>query len=103
MTVLAEPDRLALATEAFASELRHWRDLRGLSQKRLAAAMSYDASYISKIEGGQQRPSAGFARRADEVLEAGGAIERRWREYEAGRRAAGRNGGHRPADRRPGT
>jgi transcriptional regulator with XRE-family HTH domain len=95
--VLAEPDRLAQATDAFAGELRHWRDVRALSQKRLAAAMGYDASYISKIEGGQQRPTAGFARRADEVLEAAGAIQRRWREHEAARRANGRNGGHSPA------
>jgi hypothetical protein len=61
--------------------------------------MGYDPSYISKIEGGQERPSAGFARRADGILEAGGAIERRWREYEAVRRAAGRNGGHRSVER----
>ena len=60
MTTLAEPDRLARATDAFASELRHWRELRGLSQKRLAAAICYDASYISKIESGQQRPSSGI-------------------------------------------
>jgi transcriptional regulator with XRE-family HTH domain len=96
VTTLLEPERLAQPTSAFAGELRHWRELRGLSQKRLAAAMGYDPSYISKIEGGQQRPSSALARRADEILEAGGAIERRWRADEARRRGAGRNGGHRP-------
>jgi transcriptional regulator with XRE-family HTH domain len=100
--MLLEPGRVGQQTSAFAGELRHWRELRGLSQKRLAAAMRYDPSYISKIEGGQQRPSSGFARRADEILGAGGALERRWREHESRRRAAGQNGRHRPTPNRHG-
>lgn len=68
--------------DTFVAELQHWRRLRGLSQKQLAGRMGYDPSYISKIEGGRQRPTAGFARRADEVLHAGRTIWRRWQEYE---------------------
>src|SRR5581483_4275857 len=97
--MLAAPERLVPTTGAFAGELRHWRELRGLSQRRLAGAMRYDPSYISKVEGGRLRPSAGFARRADEILGAGGALERRWRAQEARPRAAGPNGAHRPAPR----
>jgi hypothetical protein len=43
--------------------------------------MAYDASYISKIENAQQQPTAEFARRADEVLHAGGSLIRRCRDY----------------------
>jgi transcriptional regulator with XRE-family HTH domain len=65
------------AADAFIAEVRRWREVCGLSQKRLADDMSYDASYVSKIESGQQRPSRAFALRADEVLQAGGSIARR--------------------------
>lgn len=60
-----------LAAEDFIVDLKHWREVRGLSQKRLAAEMAYDASYVSKIENAQQQPTHEFARRADEVLHAG--------------------------------
>lgn len=73
------------AAEAFIAELRRWREVCGLSQKRLAGDMGYDASYISKIESGQQQPTRDFAARADEVLQAGGSLTRRWRDYAAAR------------------
>src|SRR5437588_9736611 len=78
------------ARDAFVAELRHWRKLRGLSQKQLAARMGYDASYISKIEGRHLRPTEDFARRADAVLRAGTTIWRRWRDFDDSQRSAGR-------------
>lgn len=62
--------------DAFIAELKRWRDVRGLSQTKLASAMGYDRSYISKIENGAERPNHAFTKRADEVLEAGGALRR---------------------------
>ncbi len=49
---------------------------RGLSQKALAAKVSYTPSYVSKVEGGHQNPSVEFAREADNVLRAGRALRR---------------------------
>jgi transcriptional regulator with XRE-family HTH domain len=57
--------------EAFIAELKHWRDVRGLSQSVLAKKVGYTPSYISKVEHGQQRPSTAFAEQADTVLRAG--------------------------------
>lgn len=95
------PDRAASgatameAAEAFIADLRRWREVRGLSQKRLAAEMAYDPSYVSKIETGQQQPTHEFARRADEVLNAGGSLIRRCRDYTSSRPA--QHGAHTPA------
>ncbi|MFE6785160.1 peptide deformylase [Streptomyces sp. NPDC057680] len=63
-------------TEEFIAELKRWRDVRGLSQSALAARVGYTPSYISKVEGGQQRPSQDFAQSADAELRAGGALRR---------------------------
>jgi transcriptional regulator with XRE-family HTH domain len=62
--------------EAFIAELKRWRDIRGLPQTGLAALVGYTPSYISKVEGGRQHPSAAFAAAADRELRAGGAILR---------------------------
>jgi peptide deformylase len=70
------------AAEAFVAELQHWRDVRSLARKALSERMSYDPSYVGKIESGSARPTEDFARRADEVLQAGGALRRRWKEYD---------------------
>lgn len=58
----------------FVAELRKWRGVRGLSQAKLAQALKYDRSYISKVETGQEWPAVDFARRADQVLQAGGSL-----------------------------
>ncbi len=58
----------------FVAELRKWRGARGLSQAKLAQALKYDRSYISKVETGQEWPAVDFARRADHVLQAGGTL-----------------------------
>ncbi|MGP4008143.1 peptide deformylase [Streptomyces sp. 4N124] len=68
--------------EAFIAELKRWRDVRGFSQSALAKRVGYTPSYISKVEGGQQRPSASFASAADRELRAGGAITRAYSDLE---------------------
>lgn len=68
--------------EAFIAELKRWRDVRGLSQTALAGRVGYTPSYISKVEGGRQHPSAGFAAAADRELRAGGAITRAYSDLE---------------------
>jgi peptide deformylase len=74
---------------AFIAELKHWRDVRGLSQSALARLVSYDPSYVSKVETGQQRPSDSFAAGADEALRTGGALKRSFYELEQWWRRAG--------------
>jgi transcriptional regulator with XRE-family HTH domain len=79
---------LELAADDLIAEFKRWREVRGVSQKRLARDMGYDASYISKIESGHQVPTRDFARRADEVLEAGGGLMRRWSAFSTARAQA---------------
>lgn len=71
--------------DIFVAEFKRWRDVRGLSQVRLAEKIGYDRSYVSKIESGREWPSTDFAARADEVLHAGGAIRRAFRDAESQR------------------
>jgi peptide deformylase len=73
--------------DAFATELAQWRAERGFSKKQLAAEMGFDPSYVSHVEARRHRPTEDFARRADAVLRAGGAIWQRFREYDEARRA----------------
>jgi peptide deformylase len=73
------------AAEAFAAELKEWRLSRGLTKKQLAAEMGFDPSYVSHVEARRHRPTEDFARRADTVLSAGGAILQRYREYDDAR------------------
>ncbi|QCX81219.1 Peptide deformylase 2 [Streptomyces sp. YIM 121038] len=68
------------AAEAFIAELKHWRDIRGKSQSKLAREVGYTPSYVSKVEGGQLAPSEEFAAAADDVLQSGGALRRAFRE-----------------------
>ncbi len=85
------------AAEAFAAELARWRIERGLSKKQLATEMGFDPSYVSHVEGRRHRPTEDFARRAEAVLQADGAIWLRYTEYEELRRTprttAGGGGG----------
>jgi len=67
-------------TEAFIAELRHWREVAGVSQKALAGAVGYTPSYVSKVERGTLIPSREFAESSDRHLRAGRAIFRRWKE-----------------------
>src|SRR5437667_7324031 len=70
------------AMEAFVAELVRWRSDRGLSKKQLANEMGFDPSYVSHIEGRRHRPTEDFAKRAEAVLRTGGAIWRRYQEYD---------------------
>jgi peptide deformylase len=70
------------AAGEFVAEFARWRSERGMSKKQLAAAMGFDPSYLSHVEAHRHRPTADFARRAEAVLQAGGAIWRRFREYD---------------------
>ncbi|MCD0485626.1 peptide deformylase [Streptacidiphilus sp. ASG 303] len=76
----------APSAEPFIAELKRWRDVRGVSQSALARSVGYTPSYVSKVEGGQQRPSREFAEQADRVLSAGGALRRTFTELETGGR-----------------
>jgi peptide deformylase len=77
------------AAAAFADELAQWRAERGLSKKQLAADMGFDPSYVSHVEGCRHRPTEDFARRAEAVLQTGGAIWTRFTEYDELRRTRG--------------
>jgi peptide deformylase len=70
------------AVDSFAAELARWRVERGLTKKQLAARMGFDPSYVSHVEGRRHRPTEDFARRAEAVLGAGGAIWRRYQQYD---------------------
>jgi len=89
------------ASAEFVAEFARWRAERGLSKKQLAAAMGFDPSYLSHVEAHRHRPTEDFAKRAEAVLQAGGAIWRRFREYDELRansrtRIAGPLGRHGP-------
>ena len=61
-----------------------------MTKKQLAAQMGFDPSYVSHVEGRRHRPTEDFARRAEAVLGAGGAIWLRFQEYDELRHARGR-------------
>ncbi|GAA1807832.1 helix-turn-helix domain-containing protein [Planosporangium flavigriseum] len=76
------------ASDAFAAELGRWRIERGMSKKHLAIAMGFDPSYVSHVEARRHRPTEDFARRAEAVLHADGAIWQRFCEYDQVRAGA---------------
>ncbi|MFG1779033.1 peptide deformylase [Micromonospora sp. NPDC049048] len=75
------------AADSFAAEIARHRTGRGLSKKQLAILMGFDPSYVSHVEGRRHRPTEDFARRAEAVLEAGGAVWQRFKEYDELRHA----------------
>jgi peptide deformylase len=77
------------AADQFVAALAQWRVERGMTKKQLAARMGFDPSYVSHVEGRRHRPTEDFARRADAVLTAGGAIWRRFQEYDELRHSRG--------------
>ncbi|WP_336052986.1 helix-turn-helix domain-containing protein [Streptomyces sp. CA2R101] len=70
------------AAEDYAAEVARWREVRGMSKRALALAMGFDPSYVSHVESGRHKPSEEYSRLADEALNAGKAIWRRWCDYE---------------------
>ncbi len=86
------------AVAAFIAEVRHWREVTGTSQKKLAGQVGYTPSYVSKVERGSVLASRSFAEAADQHLRAGRAIIRRWRDmHEALVELAGEKPAHREA------
>jgi len=79
------PPILSADEVQYARELREWRERRGLSKKALAAAMAYDPSRVSHIEGGRQAPTEEFTRQAEAALQTGGALWARWEAIAASR------------------
>src|SRR5690606_42050493 len=79
------------AAATFVAVFGRWRADRGLTKKDLAAQMGFDPSYLSHGERGRRRPTADFARRAELVLRAGGAVWQAYVEYDGARAAAGRS------------
>jgi peptide deformylase len=77
------------AADQFVTALAHWRVERGMSKKQLAARMGFDPSYVSHVEGRRHKPTEDFARRAEAVLGAGGAIWQQFQEYDELRHARG--------------
>ncbi len=69
---------LESALHFFGAELRHWRTMRELSQAGLGQQTHDSGALISKVEKGERFPSLAFARRLDEALATGGALERLW-------------------------
>jgi peptide deformylase len=75
------------AADHFVTALAQWRNERGMTKKQLAARMGFDPSYVSHVEGRRHKPTEDFARRAEAVLAAGGAIWQRFQEYDELRHA----------------
>lgn len=61
---------------AFGAELRRARLAADISQARLGDMITYSPSLIGRIEKAERRPSAEFVRRAEAVLDTGGALTR---------------------------
>ena len=83
------------AADQFVTALAQWRNERGMTKKQLAARMGFDPSYVSHVEGRRHKPTEDFARRAEAVLAAGGAIWQRFQEYDELRHARGGAPAHR--------
>src|SRR3712207_5990418 len=83
------------AAEQFVAALAQWRVERGMTKKQLAARMGFGPSYVSHVEGRRHKPTEDFARRAEAVLSAGGAIWQRFQEYDELRHARGGTPPHR--------
>ena len=60
----------------YGAELRHWRQLRSLSQDELGARTGDSGDLIRKVELAERWPPEGFSERADRALETGGALVR---------------------------
>lgn len=60
----------------FGAELRHWRELAGLSHDRLGAQVNYSGAAICKVEKAERAPTAALAKACDQVLGTGGALAR---------------------------
>src|ERR1700722_11420999 len=67
-------------------ELRSLRDERGLSLAGLGRLARYDASYLSRLERGDQFATLAVAEACDRALDAGGGLAASWRQADSERR-----------------
>ena len=80
------PERSAV--HRWGSELRARRDERGLSLAGLGRLARYDASYLGRLERGDQFATLAVAEACDRVLGAGGELVRSWHAADRERRHA---------------
>jgi transcriptional regulator with XRE-family HTH domain len=66
------------AGQRFGQGLRHWRTAAGLTQAELGRALTYDHSYVSKVESGTRWPPRELAERCEELLGADGELLKLW-------------------------
>jgi hypothetical protein len=85
------PERSAV--HRWGSELRARRDECGLSLARLGRLARYDASYLGRLERGDQFATLAVAEACDRVLGAGGELVRSWRAADRERYANGPGAG----------
>ncbi len=71
--------------ESFGAALRRIRQGRGLSLDMLATRVTYDKSYVSKVENGKKRGSREFAAAVDRALTANGQLLAAWQATEENR------------------
>ena len=81
------PERSAV--HRWGAELRARRDERGLSLAALGRLARYDASYLGRLERGDQFATLAVAEACDRVLGAGGELVRSWHAADRDRRADG--------------
>ena len=81
------PERSAV--HRWGSELRARRDERGLSLAGLSRLARYDASYLGRLERGDQFATLPVAQACDRVLGADGELVRSWQAADRERRNAG--------------
>ena len=85
------PERSAV--HRWGSDLRARRDERGLSLAGLGRLARYDASYLGRLERGDQFATLAVAEACDRVLGAGGELVRSWQAADRERRADGPGAG----------
>ncbi|RAY11417.1 XRE family transcriptional regulator [Actinomadura craniellae] len=66
--------------EYFAKELIAWREFRGMTQEKLATAITFSPSLVAMVETCQRTPRPEFIERCDEALQTGGALMRFYKE-----------------------
>ena len=81
------PDRSAV--HRFGAELRALRDERRLSLAALGRQTAYDASYLARLERGDQFATLAVAQACDQALGAGGVLVRLWEAADRERRRPG--------------
>ena len=86
------PDRSAV--HRWGAQLRALRDERGLSLAALSRLARYDASYLGRLERGDQFATLAVAEACDRVLGAAGELVRTWHIADDERRRAADPGEH---------